>query len=93
MYYDSLPEWDEIERKIETYEDLDPVERFIHEHSPGGVEDEKIFRRQFQEAMYFFGGAPQYAKEAKPEQPTTSQGQSGTAGKPQVGECTTSAIG
>ena len=30
-------------------------------------------------------------KEAPP-QPTTNQGQNGTAGKPQVGECTTSAI-
>ena len=71
MYYDSLPVWDEIERKIETYEDLDPVERFIHEHTPGGTEDEKIFRRQFQDALYFFGGAPQGIKETKPEQHPT----------------------
>jgi hypothetical protein len=79
MYYDSLPEWNEIERKIETYEELDPVERFIHEHTPGGEEDEKTFRKQFQEALYFFGGAPHNTKEAKPEQRTTGTLQNGKA--------------
>jgi len=71
MYYDSLPEWGETDLKQDAGVELDPVERFIYEHSPGDTEEEKIFRRQFQEALYFFGGAPQEINETKPEQHTT----------------------
>lgn len=39
----------------------------------------------------FLKNAPLEIVEAKPEQHTTAPCQNGTAGKPQVGECTTSA--
>lgn len=46
-------------------------------------------------ALYVFGDDAGYRAKLSEagQQPATSQGQNGTAGKPQVWECTTSAIG
>jgi hypothetical protein len=52
MEYDSLPTFEDCQMAVESMT-ADPVEVFIYENEPAGVDAIK-FRKSFQEALYFF---------------------------------------
>lgn len=50
---DHLPEWDALHDKAVKGISLDPLEEFIHDNEPAGLDDE-YWRANFQRALYFF---------------------------------------
>ncbi len=49
----NLPEWHDCERKIKTdNNNATPLERFIYEHEPAGLEECQRFRKMLAEAIH-----------------------------------------
>jgi hypothetical protein len=74
LEYDALPEWSELSIRVDAGDELDPVEQFIYDNEPCVYDEAEVFRKSFQEALYFFGGAPLNNSEEKQNDQPTKQG-------------------
>lgn len=69
-----LPTWTEAHEKDNKREKLNPLEKFIHDHEPAGIEDTKLFRGQLESVLKFLSFNPWieydfYKMESRPKNP------------------------
>lgn len=53
-----IPEWQDILRKVENKDDLDPLERFIYVYEPAGESAETAFRKDLNTVLDWVQAQP-----------------------------------